>query len=183
MTLLSRFYHEKRITVYFIAKAIRYIIPTNKLSRNTVCKYFNKTKLNSKQTMRRSDFELPLDKTYLCGNSLGLLPKVSKNLIGREIEKWSTLAVDGHFSEPEPWLHAEAACSRAFIPIVGAKDEHEIVIMGELSTNIHLLLSAFYKPNGPKYKILIEQGAFPSDLVLSNSLFRNLVCRAIVFGE
>lgn len=115
--------------------------------------------------MQRREFEIPKGKTYLCGNSLGLLPKAVRISIQRDLEKWSTLAVDGHFSEPEPWLHAEAACARAFLPIIGAKHEHEVVLMGELSSNIHLLLSAFYKPNGRRRKILIEEGAFPSDLV------------------
>lgn len=82
-----------------------------------------------------------------------------------DLEKWSTLAVDGHFSEPDPWLYAEAACSHAFLPLLGAKWEDELCLMGELSSNIHLLLSAFYKPDGRKRKILIEEGAFPSDLV------------------
>ena len=123
--------------------------------------------------MKRSEFHIPAGVTYLCGNSLGLPPKAAIEAVQRDMDKWSTLAVDGHFAEPEPWLHAESTCARAFLPIVGAQHEHEVAIMGELSANIHFLLSAFYRPTGGRYKILVEEGAFPSDIFVVRSFLEN----------
>jgi len=41
--------------------------------------------------------------------------------------------------------------------------------MGGLSTNLHLLLNAFYQPTQERYKILIEDRAFPSDYYIVES--------------
>jgi len=55
-------------------------------------------------------------------------------------------------------------CTAETAKIVGAKVE-EIAIMGSLTTNLHLLMAAFYKPTKERYKIIIENKAFPSDHV------------------
>jgi len=55
----------------------------------------------------------------------------------------------------------EEICS-LLCDIIGAKED-EIVVMHSLTTNIHLLLTAFYRPSGKRRKILIESQAFTSD--------------------
>lgn len=46
----------------------------------------------------------------------------------------------------------------------GAK-ESEVVCMGTLTANLHLMMSTFYKPTQERHKILCEAKAFPSDQV------------------
>lgn len=49
--------------------------------------------------------------------------------------------------------------------IVGA-DESEVAVMQTLTANLHLLMSAFYRPDPKgKHKIILESKAFPSDHV------------------
>ena len=46
--------------------------------------------------------------------------------------------------------------------IVGAKKD-EVVALGSLTNNLHLLMVSFYRPTKQRYKIMMEANAFPSD--------------------
>jgi len=46
--------------------------------------------------------------------------------------------------------------------IIGALPE-EIVVMNQLTVNLHLLMVSFYRPTKQRYKIICEAKAFPSD--------------------
>ncbi|CAL1704841.1 unnamed protein product [Somion occarium] len=102
--------------------------------------------------------------TYLCGNSLGLLPKRSKQLVEEELAVWGTRAVEGHFDHPydRPWMNIADPIHPLFAELVGAKEE-EVACMGSLTANLHLMMNTFYKPTSERYKILCEARAFPSD--------------------
>ncbi|KAH9901061.1 kynureninase [Cubamyces lactineus] len=102
--------------------------------------------------------------TYLCGNSLGLLPKRSKKLVEEELEVWGTRAVEGHFDHPlgRSWMYIADTVHPYLADLVGAQ-ESEVACMGTLTANLHLMLNAFYKPTAERYKILREAKAFPSD--------------------
>ena len=52
--------------------------------------------------------------------------------------------------------------SESLAKVVGAKPE-EVVVMGSLTNNLHLLMVSFYRPEGKRRKILCEAKAFPSD--------------------
>lgn len=99
---------------------------------------------------------------YLCGNSLGLQPKGAREDISRELQAWADLAVEGHFEGDDPWYTFHESFSRQLAPIVGATSE-EIIVMNTLTVNLHLMMISFYQPTAKRYKILIEDAAFPSD--------------------
>lgn len=76
--------------------------------------------------------------------------------------KWAELGVEGHFTGDDPWFTYHKTLAAPTAKLVGAKPE-EVVIMNQLTVNLHLMLVSFYRPQGQRYKILTEAGAFPSD--------------------
>lgn len=100
---------------------------------------------------------------YFCGNSLGLQPIFTELHITTELKKWADYGVEGHFHNHEPWLSYHKLLTEGLAHIVGAKED-EVVAMGTLSSNIHLLLASFFRPNMNRFKILIEGNAFGSDI-------------------
>ena len=99
---------------------------------------------------------------YLCGNSLGLQPKQTKEYVDTELLSWAIRGVNGHFEGPNPWFAYHEFCTEAAAHIVGALP-HEVVMMNALTVNLHLLMTSFYRPTKERYRIVIEGGAFPSD--------------------
>lgn len=99
---------------------------------------------------------------YLCGNSLGLQPKNTKQYIQQELDDWANFGVEGHFCAKNPWLPYHEFLTDKMAKIVGAKPI-EVVVMNTLSVNLHLLMATFYRPTKERYKIVIESDAFPSD--------------------
>lgn len=99
---------------------------------------------------------------YLCGNSLGLQPKKTKDVLLKQLSNWGSLGVEGWFAGEEPWMFYHKAVKELMAPLVGASAA-EVCPMNTLTVNLHLLLVSFYKPTAKKYKIIMEAGAFPSD--------------------
>ncbi|MEC8537211.1 MAG: kynureninase [Bacteroidota bacterium] len=140
-------------------------------------KDFNKNiakKLDKEDTLSkyRDRFFFPKYKgkkcIYFCGNSLGLQIKKTEEYIKAELNDWAKYGVDGHFKAKNPWFTYHKILTSQTSKIVGAK-KNEVVVMNGLTTNIHLLLMSFYKPNKNRYKILCESNAFPSDLYVLQS--------------
>lgn len=99
---------------------------------------------------------------YLCGNSLGLQPKATRAALMQELDDWAKLAVEGHFHGKTPWFPYHEFLREPGARLVGALP-HEVVYMNGLTVNLHLLMVSFYRPTRERFKILIEDCAFPSD--------------------
>ncbi len=102
------------------------------------------------------------DCIYFTGNSLGLQPRNVQAYVQQELNDWSNMGVEGHFTAKHPWLHYHEMFPSLLSKIVGCK-EHEVVVMNSLTVNLHLLMVSFYRPTQKKYKIICEEKAFPSD--------------------
>lgn len=114
----------------------------------------------------RDDFCLPQEfedpDIYFVGNSLGLMPRRTRDYVTEELDRWSDLGVRGHFSGPRPWMPYHEFLTPTMAQLVGGL-ETEVVTMNSLTVNLHLMMATFYRPTDPRHKILIEAHAFPSD--------------------
>lgn len=99
---------------------------------------------------------------YLTGNSLGCQPKGVRAAIELELEDWARLGVEAHLHGRNPWLPYHEAFREMGARLVGAVPG-EVVMMNSLTVNLHLLMASFYRPTRERYRIMIEDSAFPSD--------------------
>jgi kynureninase len=102
------------------------------------------------------------DCVYLTGNSLGLQPKTTKEYVNQELDDWAKLGVEGHFHAKNPWMPYHEIFPKQLSKIVGCLPD-EVVVMNQLTVNLHLLMVSFYQPTKQRYKIICEAKAFPSD--------------------
>ncbi len=109
----------------------------------------------------RDEFDLP-EGIYFVGNSLGAMPKLAREYINAELDRWATIGVEGHFNGETAWKDMHRLLAPPMARLVGASVD-EVVAMNSLTVNLHLLLISFYRPTPERHKVLIEEHAFPSD--------------------
>ncbi len=123
----------------------------------------------------RNQFHIPVKDgkqvLYFTGNSLGLQPKTASNIINEELESWAKYGVDGHFEGKRPWYSYHEQFKPLLANVVGAKPS-EVTVMNTLTTNLHLMMASFYRPQGKRTKILYEKKPFPSDIYAFQSQAR-----------
>lgn len=112
---------------------------------------------------------------YLAGNSLGLQPRATRGELLAELDAWADLAVAAHVAGDRPWLPYHEPLTGPVARLIGALPA-ETVMMNSLTVNLHLLMVSFYRPQGTRTRIVIEDHAFPSDsyAVRSQARFHGL---------
>ena len=115
----------------------------------------------------RSEFHFPAQEgrehnLYFLGNSLGLQPKQAALEVQSEMSRWQGAGIDGYFETSQPWIEYQSQLTPSMAKLVGAQAS-EVVVMNTLSVNLHFMMASFYRPTPSRYKILIEEHAFPSD--------------------
>ena len=115
----------------------------------------------------RDRFHLPLGNNgepliYFAGNSLGLMPKSAREIVEQELDDWATLGVEAHLKGKTPWYSYHETLREPAARLVGGQSI-EVICMNSLTVNLHLLMATFYRPTKSRFKILMEEPAFPSD--------------------
>ncbi len=125
-------------------------------------------RLDEKDVLRsfRDQFYIPIingkQSIYFTGNSLGLQPKTTQDYVYNELEDWANYGVEAHFHGRNPWLSYHEIFPDKLSKLIGCLPE-EVVVMNQLTINLHLLLTTFYRPAKERFKIICEAKAFPSD--------------------
>jgi kynureninase len=90
------------------------------------------------------------------------MPKAAREIVEQELDDWAALGVDAHLEAETPWYSYHENLREPLGRVVGAKPI-EVICMNSLTVNIHLLMATFYRPTTSRFKILMEDPAFPSD--------------------
>ena len=90
------------------------------------------------------------------------MPKSAREIVEEELNNWAKLGVDAHHATETPWYTYHEALREPTARLVGAKPL-EVICMNSLTVNLHLMMATFYRPTKARFKILMEEPAFPSD--------------------
>ena len=119
----------------------------------------------------RERFYIRPDRIYLDGNSLGLASRDAEAAVLAALDDWKSHAIDGWTEGPRPWFYLAEELGALQAEIVGA-DPAELVVTGTTTTNLHSLVSTFYRPSGRRTRILADELNFPSDVYALGSQVR-----------
>src|SRR6056297_320477 len=100
---------------------------------------------------------------YMDGNSLGLCSLDAEEAILRVLNEWKERGI-GVWTEPEvPLFTYHDYLAGMLAPLIGA-DADEVTIHANTTVNIHTCIGTFYRPSDDRYKILVDDLNFPTDL-------------------
>ena len=116
----------------------------------------------------REQFDLPADKIYLDGNSLGALSKGVKQALAQTVDKeWGTDLIESWNSHD--WIDAPERVGNKIAALIGAY-EGEVLCCDNLSINLFKCLAAGLEIQAPKTRILVEATHFPTDNYMAQGL-------------
>src|SRR5438045_1298661 len=90
------------------------------------------------------------------------MPKSARKIVERELDDWAELGVDAHLKAKTPWYSYQESVREPAARLVGARP-NEVICMNSLTVNLHLMMATFYRPTRSRFKIVMEEPAFPSD--------------------
>ena len=113
-------------------------------------------------------FYLPENLTYLCGNSLGPLPKeLPVNIASQITDEWGEMLIGGWNNAG--WMELSIQIGNKLGGLIGAPAGS--TILGDtLSIKIFQALGAALKLNPKRKVILTDSGNFPSDIYVAQGL-------------
>jgi kynureninase len=131
----------------------------------------------------RARFALPAGTIYLDGNSLGALPRgVADRMADVVRREWGQNLI-GSWNGAD-WYGAPGRVGAKLAPLLGARPG-EVTITDSISVNLFKLLVAAVRLRPGRPEILAEQGNFPSDNHIVESVARllGLETRFVPAGE
>ncbi|WP_297338743.1 kynureninase [Pseudophaeobacter sp.] len=117
-------------------------------------------------------FDLPEGMIYLDGNSLGPLPKATKDRVSEMIEdEWGKMLITGW--NKAGWMQQPGAIGDRIGRLIGAEPGH--VMMGDtLSIKVYQAVASALEMTPDRRVVLSDNGNFPSDLYIVQGLLKSL---------
>ncbi|KAB3531068.1 kynureninase [Alkaliphilus serpentinus] len=117
----------------------------------------------------RDRFYLNEDEIYMDGNSLGLCSKDAEEALLKAFNVWRKEAIKIWGAENGRYFSFSKIIAEKLKPLINA-DTEEIIVMGSITTNIHQAAATFYQPTKERYKIVVDELNFPTDIYALKSI-------------
>lgn len=108
----------------------------------------------------RSEFQLPVGVIYLCGNSLGAMPRCAPEIARRTMDEWAKDLVKSW--NTADWFHLPQRLGRLVAGLIGAAED-EVVVTDATGINLFKVLAAALAMRPDRNVILMEGSNFPTD--------------------
>jgi kynureninase len=117
----------------------------------------------------RDDFYIKEGTYYMDGNSLGLLSKHAEASLLNVLDDWKRSGIEGWTAGERPWFYLSESIGEKMADLVGVAPE-EVLATNSTTTNIHQTVRTLYQPTKDRYKILVDDLNFPSDIYACQSI-------------
>jgi kynureninase len=117
--------------------------------------------------MARDQFLLPPNQIYMCGHSLGPMPKLAKHAVEQALNAWSLDAVQSW--NVHDWMDLPRQIAAKIAPLLGAS-EADVVINDSTSVNLFKVLMSALKIKNKRSIILTTDDNFPADLYIAQGI-------------
>lgn len=117
----------------------------------------------------RSNFILPENQIYMCGHSLGPMPKRAAEAVNECLRDWAKDGV-GAWNKAD-WIHLPDKLGALIAPLIGANSD-EVIVTDSTSINLFKALSSALTLNPRRHVIMIEDDGFPADLYIAQGIER-----------
>jgi kynureninase len=125
----------------------------------------------------RDRFDLPPDVVYLDGNSLGALPRATRERIAQVVaDEWGVGLIRS-WNECD-WIRAPRRVGDKIAGLIGAAPG-EVIVADSTSANLFKLINVALAARPGRREVLSEPGNFPSDLYVIDGALRGLPDRRL----
>ena len=125
----------------------------------------------------RERFDLPPNIVYLDGNSLGALPRATRQRIADVVAREWGEGLIRSWNEAD-WIRAPRRVGDKIAGLIGAAPG-EVVVADSTSANLFKLISAALAARPGRREVLSEPGNFPSDLYVIEGALRGMPDRSL----
>ncbi|GAA1972376.1 kynureninase [Kitasatospora viridis] len=116
----------------------------------------------------RKEFTLPADAVYLDGNSLGVLPVRTPEVVRRTVEEeWGQGLITSW--NAAGWTELPHTLGDRIAPLVGAA-AGEVLVCDSVSVNLFKILTAALRMRPGRRTVLGERDTFPTDLYIAEGV-------------
>lgn len=110
----------------------------------------------------RERFYTKDNQIYMDGNSLGLCSKDAEKAILRALDDWKNYGINLWTGAPVNYFLYHDAIGAKLARLINARPE-EVTVCANTTLNVHQCVATFYKPEGKRNKIIIDELNFPTD--------------------